>query len=269
MTRTLTRGAKNGTCNICGEDGKLTEDHTPPKGSVRITQVEMNHIVEILAAEPPGNRGRVSQNGVKYRTLCHRCNNDLLGLNYDPEFNSFVNQVATLVQSSMSLPTVINITGKPQKIAKSLIGHLMAQRVNGYKKGAHTEPLRDWFLDINAPMPEYMQIVYWAYPYKTQVLARDAVMRELTSEDTAYFWIMKFFPIAFMVLWDNPQGYNFSQRTFDRYRDIGSDEEVEIPINITNLPHERWPEAPDDNRFCAFGSGAIGVMEKKSRRKHS
>jgi hypothetical protein len=31
----------------------------------------MKGIVELLAAELPGKRRRVSQNGVKYRTLCH------------------------------------------------------------------------------------------------------------------------------------------------------------------------------------------------------
>jgi len=71
MSRILTRGPKVGVCNICGTEVRLTEDHTPPKGCVRVTQVEMKGIVELLAAELPGKRRRVSQNGVKYRTLCH------------------------------------------------------------------------------------------------------------------------------------------------------------------------------------------------------
>jgi hypothetical protein len=97
MSRVSTKGPKVGISNICGEEGELTEDHTPPKGSVRITQVKMNHIVEILAVEPPGSKARVSQNGVKYRTLCSRCNTVLLGSNYDLEFNSFVGKVAKIV----------------------------------------------------------------------------------------------------------------------------------------------------------------------------
>jgi len=79
MRKYKTRGPKKGICNICGEYGKLTEDHTSPKESATITQVEMHHIVGILSAEKPGSRVRVSQNGVKFRSLCNRCNNSLLG----------------------------------------------------------------------------------------------------------------------------------------------------------------------------------------------
>jgi hypothetical protein len=115
-----------------------------------------------------------------------------------------------------------------------------------------------------------MKVYYWVYPYKTQVLARDAVMRNLASADTAYFWLMKFFPIAFLVIWDSPDGYDYRNlRTFEPFRTLGPDDEAELPIDLTGLPHERWPEAPEDGRFCAFGSGAIGVVEKRSRRKSS
>lgn len=270
MSKILTRGPKLGTCNICGTNGALTEDHTPPKGSVRLTQVELKHIVEILAVEPPGNRGRISQNGVKYRTLCASCNNDALGLQYDPEFIRFVNNVGTIVKSELTLPRVMNVQAKPQKVIRSLIGHLMAQRIDGFKKGPHTEDLRDWFLDESRPVPDYMKVHYWVYPYKAQILARDAVMRIIASPDTAYFWLMKFFPIAFLVIWDAPSGYNFPNlRDFDSFRNIQPDDEVDIPIDLTDLPHERWPEAPEDNRICAFGSGAIGVTEKKPKRKRT
>lgn len=270
MTRILTRGPKVGLCNICGAEGKLTEDHTPPKGCVRLTQVEMKGIVELLAAEPPGNRGRVSQNGVKYRTLCHHCNNDLLGLNFDPEFNKFVNGVSSIVKSSLHLPNTIHVTAKPQKVVRSLIGHIMAQRLDGYLKGPHTEDLKDWFYDEQRSMPDYMKIYYWVYPYKIQVLARDSVMRDLRTDDTAYFWLMKFFPIAFWVVWDSPNGYDYPHlNSFENYRNFGPDVEAEIPVSLVSVPHERWPEAPENHRFCAFGEGAIGVIEKKPKSKRS
>lgn len=266
MKRVVTKGPRVGTCNICGALGKLTEDHTPPKGSIRITQVEMRSIVEFLSAEPPGQRGRVSQNGVKYRTLCHCCNNERLGLQFDPEFNRFVNEVGLMVKSRFHLPNTLYVIGRPQKIVRSLVGHLMAQRVDGYRKGPHTEDLKDWFCDESRPMPGYMRVYYWVYPYKLQVLSRDSVMRNLRANDAAYFWLMKFFPIAFWVIWDSPEGYEYPRlRSFDDYRFLGPDEEVEIPVLLNEMPHERWPEAPDDERFCAFGEGAIGVIEKKPR----
>lgn len=266
MEKVVTRGPKFGECNICGAEGPLTEDHTPPKGCVRVTQVEMRGIVELLAADLPRGRGRVSQNGVKYRTLCHYCNNELLGLNYDPEFNGFVNSVGSIVKSSLHLPNTLYVSAKPQMIARSLVGHIMAQRVKGYLKGPHTEDLKDWFYDKRRPIPDYMKIYYWPYPYKIQVLARDSAMRDLRTNDSAYFWLMKFFPIAFLVIWDSPSGYEYPHlNSFEDFRDLGPDEEVNMPVSLTSVPHERWPEAPENNRFCMFGEGAIGVCEKKPR----
>lgn len=73
----VTRGAQSGMCNICGDDGPLTEDHTPPKGCVRPTAMELQHVTHRLHA---GKAIKTkAQDGVKYRTLCARCNNTLLG----------------------------------------------------------------------------------------------------------------------------------------------------------------------------------------------
>ncbi len=96
-------------------------------------------------------------------------------------------------------------------------------------------------------MTDYTRVYYWIYPDKLQVLARDSIMRHLSANDAAYFWLMKFFPMAFWVIWDSPKGYVYPQlRSFDDYRFLDPDEEVEIPVLLNEMPHERWPEAPDD-----------------------
>ena len=40
-----TRGPKIGHCNICDCYGRLTEDHVPPKGTLKVPQVDLLHIV--------------------------------------------------------------------------------------------------------------------------------------------------------------------------------------------------------------------------------
>jgi len=42
--------------------------------------------------------GLISQNGVKFRTLCGKCNNDLLDLRYDPELIPFTECVAPFLK---------------------------------------------------------------------------------------------------------------------------------------------------------------------------
>lgn len=67
--RPLTLGPKTGECNICRSHGTLTEDHIPPKGAIRITQMEMLHLIQVLSAPSSSSKGRLSQDGVKFRTL--------------------------------------------------------------------------------------------------------------------------------------------------------------------------------------------------------
>lgn len=176
MIKVATRGKKVGKCNICGDEEPLTEDHTPPKGSIRISQVEMHHIVELLSASEMVGKGRISQNGVKYRTLCARCNNDLLGGRYDPNFINFVNKTGQYLKSSLHLPPVMTVTEKPQRIMRSLIGHFLAQGVDGYDKGKHTEEFREYILNESINLPSFLKIYYWVYPFNKQLLVRDWVM---------------------------------------------------------------------------------------------
>lgn len=267
MRKLITRGTRIGTCNICGDKGILTEDHTPPKGSTRITQVEMHHIVSLLSAEKPGSRGRISQDGVKFRTLCGRCNNTMLGANYDLAFNDFSQRVASFLKTSIALPQTMYVRGRPQKIARSLIGHLCALGVDRYRKGPHTEDIRDYFLEPAKPLPNYLDIYYWIYPYNTQVLVRDAGLRDLRAQDPAAIWLMKFFPIAFLIVWDKPKGYDYTQfQNLAAWEHLDIDDEVEMPIHLNVVPHQRWPEAPEEHSFLLYGDAAMGVLEKPKRR---
>ncbi|WP_097065916.1 hypothetical protein [Nitrosovibrio sp. Nv4] len=266
MRRFITAGPKVGVCNICGEEGPLTEDHTPPKGAVRVTQVEMRHIKSLLSAEETGEKARVSQNGVKFRTLCKRCNNSLLGANYDIAFNDFCQKIASYLKSPLVLPEILHITGKPQKIVRSVLGHLCAMGVNRYKKGPNTEDLRNYLIDQTETFPDYLDVYYWVYPYQTQVLFRDAAMTILSLGHPASVWLMKFFPVAFFVIWDKPHGYQYPQfPNMATWGHLGIDDDIELPVHLNVVPHERWPEAPDDGRILVYGQQAMGVHEKAKK----
>ena len=159
-----TRGPKKGKCNICGSEGKLTEDHTPPKGCIKIKQVELHPIIVRLNADQPKRKGRLSQNGVKYRTLCAECNNKFLGHKYDPEFIKFANEVSLFLKSQIHLPSIMRVSVKPQRIMRSLLGHMCAQGVNRYEKGRMTKPISDYFLNPEKQLPEEIKIYYWVFP---------------------------------------------------------------------------------------------------------
>lgn len=259
-----TRGPKSGQCNVCGEYGPLTEDHTPPKGAYRPTQVEIQSLVRRLSRTNLGKKSRFSQNGVKYRSLCHRCNNALLGAKYDPAFNSFVNQASSLLRSTLILPQVISVPGQPQAIMRSLLGHLSAQGVGRYRKGPHTEALRNYLLDPSLPLPAPLRVFYWLYPHQSHVMARDAAYVDLGAGSPFAIWFLKFYPLAFLVAWDGPSTMPFPTECFDNWRSLDYAETVDLPIRLQPLPPEYWPEAPTDFSLLAFGGEAINVMANPS-----
>ena len=71
---------KEGRCNICGCNEKLTWDHVPPKNSIFFRDVQ---IVSLFGKYDLDNYpSTISQNGTKFRTICAKCNN-ILGTEYD------------------------------------------------------------------------------------------------------------------------------------------------------------------------------------------
>lgn len=258
-----TRGPKFGECNICGDKAKLTEDHTPPKGCISIGQVELHHITEHLTFERTKSKGRLSQNGVKYRTLCSSCNSGLLGLQYDPTFINFVNGIGNLLRSGLQLPPVISIKTKPQKLMRSLLGHMSAQGVGRYKTEPMAESIRDYFLDETQPLPSEIKIYFWPYPFKPHVMARDYTYGDIRVQEPFRIWFLKFFPVAFLVTFNEPAPYVFPYVCLSSWGKEKVDFEVDIPINLRSITPRYWPEAPTENSFLVCGQAAIVSFNRK------
>lgn len=258
-----TKGEINGICNICGEFGNLTDDHTPPKGCIKISPVEIKHLTSRLAIYPEEAKGRLSQNGVKYRTLCKTCNNEILGLNCDPTFNYFVNTIRDFWMSSEFKQDIIAITTYPQKIIRSLIGHISAQGINRFNKGIYTEPIKKYMTDFDEPLPDGINIYYWFYPYKGHVMARDVALSFAASGvEPCSLWLLKFFPIGFMVTFDKPDIYHFKVNELTKLRHLHHDEPGTIYFDYANIPHHKWPEAPMNETILLYGEEAITSYPK-------
>ena len=252
-----TFGPKTGTCNVCGDYGPLTEDHTPPKGCYRPRQVEIQHLSYLLAGSKNLPKGRRSQNGVKYRTLCSRCNNTLLGSKYDPAFIEFVNAVALHLRSPLALSSILTIPGKPQAIVRSLLGHMSAQGIDRYLKGPLTEAVRDYFLDENLPLPAGIKVFYWPYPHRIHVMCRDAAYTHLPSGQPFVIWLLKFFPVAFLVAWNEPVGLTYPIHSLEPWRSARIDEVAQLPLSLVGIPPLFWPEAPTRESILMYGQEAI------------
>lgn len=254
-----TLGPKTGHCNICGLHGQLTEDHIPPKGAIRITQMEMLHLIQVLSAPGSLSRGRLSQDGVKFRTLCGRCNNDLLGTRYDPELIRYVNSVATILKSSLRLPSRVNVPAVPQKVMRAVVGHILAFGLDRRADGPFEIAMAEYFLDDTRPLPGDMKLYLWVYPHQSQVIVRDAVLSSTKIKEPVIFKLLKFFPLAFFATWEEPPGYNFSFENLTKFGARGLNDEFATIIDTQTIPEMQWPEAPSKDTFVLYGADAMGA----------
>jgi hypothetical protein len=266
LMRINTKGPREGRCNICGEVGKLTEDHTPPKSCRGITAAELRSLHDKLTAE--GERWSAPRHfkaGVYYRTLCVRCNG-VLGTDYDPGLAEMCAQVRSVAQSPLRLPQQMQLQVSPGAVLRSVLGHLCAQGVDRYLKGQITEPLRDYVLDETRPLPEELRVYYLLYPYKRQVLIRDAALLNLPTKDVFAFWLMKFFPLAFFITIGEPACPVFRLANFDNYRGLPATATDYIYLSTRGLVPSEWPETPSEETVLLYGQEAV-VAEAMSRRR--
>lgn len=261
-----TYGAKRGVCNLCGSQGLLTADHTPPKGCLRPTKVELKHIGQMLSSEEPRAKGRISQNGVKYRTLCSSCNNDFLGHRYDPALISFVNKVGDILKSSIYLPSIVEVEAQPQPLIRSLLGHMFAQGINRYGKHKNFDVVKEYFFDQTKPLPGCVSVYYWAHPYLSHVMIRDAAYLDIKASATFYFWLLKFFPIAFLMIWDGPNTLEYRLPSFNAWRSSEFESRINVPLRLRPTMDPFWPEAPSDNHVLLYGKEAITAQKIKPRK---
>lgn len=252
---------KEGYCNICNTFGPLTRDHIPPKGSVVIKPIIISHLSTFVGHD--NSKTKISRNGLKIRSICEKCNSELLGGIYDPEFISFTNQVATTLRLTQNhqifLPKLIPVTIKTQKVARSIIGHLLA----GHPPS--TKPIidapmyglyRKYFLDKCMDFPDSLEIYFWLFPSQFQGIAIGYGVTDIFSSTKGVIIgdILKFFPFGFWVVFEKPKGIDINQQKLFSNKALGFDSEERILVDITKIPKTDWPENPGGNFVALFNN---------------
>ena len=68
-----------GRCRLCGNEGRLSFEHVPPRAAFNDRPILLYKFDEILDLGPddtPPEGGTVQQKGAGAYTLCERCNNN-------------------------------------------------------------------------------------------------------------------------------------------------------------------------------------------------
>lgn len=243
--------SKVGICNICKQSASLSWDHVPPKGGIDLKPVEQVTILQRLTGNPEEQKSRISQNGVKYRTLCNHCNNRL-GTSYDPVLNNFALGVGRILKSVVAVPPIIHYKTQPAKLIRSILGHLLAAK--GVIDDVTVDrTIREFLSDDLNQLPEEIKIFYWIYPYSDIFVIRDVCMPAVRGDFSKvgfFSGILKYFPVAYLVC-DLERYEGLDELTI--YRDLPLEETVEIPIRLTEIRHPIWPEMPTEGNFMTGG----------------
>lgn len=251
-------------CNICRELKKMSKDHVPPKGGIELTAVE----IEKVFFSVTGNKSKkvLSQNGLTYQTICGDCNS-LLG-RYDKALNEFALSVGRYLATELQLPKVIHHRVSPQRVMKSVIGHLLAAK--GTTENSQFDQLaRAYVREPEMPLPEGINVFYWVYPHRNE-----RVLREFTkltvfgdSQTMVNMQLLKYFPIAYLCS-DSAEYKNLP--TLSQFRNAGLIEEFDVPIVLSRIEGPDWPEANQSgNEYQILGqsaSEAVNVSPRKGLR---
>lgn len=109
-------------CNVCLKTTKLTFDHVPPEAALPVSHAK----VRPLFAR--ADRPRYSQSGVKFRTLCGRCNGDRLGGDYDKALLEMCKQARRLHRNAHLIRQLPHVEIDPGKVVRSIFGHMLAAK---------------------------------------------------------------------------------------------------------------------------------------------
>jgi hypothetical protein len=252
-------------CNICRTKARMTWDHVPPKGGIELKPVEQESVFHRLTTDQKEKVFTISQNGVKFRTICGKCNNDWLGGKYDPALNEFTLTTGKLLQAAIQLPPVINVRARPTAIIRAILGHLLAAKSDIDDVVLDNE-IRSFFFDEDAPIPDSIYVFYWIYPYASIIVLRDFVMPAVRGkfEGAGFFNLLKYFPIAYLV--SDIQSYEgLSELTI--FRNLKSSEFANIPIPLHKVQHYAWPETVEDQHMVMVSKSIQSSVYATPRKK--
>jgi hypothetical protein len=265
--RVMTKGQNVGYCVICGSHGKLTRDHVPPEGCNNKADVVLRTFLPSHEKNSKNSKA-TSQGGTNFKTLCENCNSSPLGDKYDPELinlsNEITNTALAVNNKQIMLPSDRLIFTRPQKLARAVIGHILAADAVDETKAGLTSfdfraALRHYFLNENAPLPQEVDIFFWIYPSRRQVIIKDAHIAYIGSFDNEPLCchILKFLPLGFWVLWEKPDTFQITLPNLVPDKSMGIGDIYQTKVDFRNIPRLDFPEMPIDNQITLLSSTSI------------
>jgi hypothetical protein len=213
------------------------------------------------------------QNGVKFRSLCQKCNNELLGKQYDPHLNALSKEAASLLRAAQYLyvPWKSQVRIYPQRIARAVVGHLLAAEIrDNMADPAISAPfqnaMRAYFLDPSAPMPDNLDIRYWIYAGDYQIIMRSFGIG-IPGKGVLVCDMLKYFPLAFLVIFNSNPKHLHGLHSLVSEREMNIDDQIDFALNLSARKRIDWPERPDDHEVILLNDSFAYIATERKKGK--
>lgn len=125
----------DGYCRICGDYGKLSFEHVPPRSAFNRFPVVAAKLDKIIGLGPDDTvEGRISQKGRGDYTLCPKCNNNT-GRWYARDFTEWCYQAMDILQQAHGKPSLIYVHYLfPLRIIKQVVTMFFSLNHSGFRK---------------------------------------------------------------------------------------------------------------------------------------
>ncbi|MGQ0335721.1 hypothetical protein [Halomonas elongata] len=231
-----------GFCVICGNYGKLVQDHVPPQGAISITSTEQ-HLVREVSGENLKKKvkGVISPNGSKFKTICQVCNGDCIGSGDDEVkrvHKELTNQIIYYYKG-FSLYPFASVRFDSVKYLKAMIGHMLSATSSSecakeQSASEHFDPMKRLVLYEDLSIFKTHHIYCWFYPYERHLSAKLVGFRN--KGVISRFSLLSFHPVALMV--SSTEGATFpSQASKIEY----GNKFISIDISMGNIKYAQFP----------------------------
>lgn len=240
-------------CNICLTEHELTSDHVPPKCTGNEGLFHYINLLNYMLGNEIKYKG-LSKDGIKYQTICQKCNNEKLK-QYDDEINKLYD---TFKSVKISNKLSLKLTLKPNKIIRGILGHFLSAKTSHIRTSSE-----DIFADaINNPLKAVdKSLGFYVIPYFYDQVR---VIRDLfIGYNNVLINCIKTYPLAFIVT--QPKCF-LTLPDWSRFFDVDPDFEYDVEIFGIKECELEWPERPFPP--ISFGKNGvesiIGFPDKRS-----
>lgn len=236
---------EKGNCSICGKYTVLTEEHVPPKGAFNKHSYYLNALnLDDPFAEPV--KKRLKQGGVRFLTLCAKCNNDT-GSWYAKEYIDWCLAGSEILKRSQGKPSLFYISEiYPLRILKQII--VMFFSINEQLLGDMYPYLRKFVLDKyqnNLP-PEIDIYAYYNYEGNPRYKNYSVIGSFQSQRKITCITEFSFAPYGFAMTFGNSPSPDERLINITHFSNFEYNRKWNVDLNLSTL--QTWLPFPGDYR---------------------